>query len=489
MLSSIPSDLVRVRTNIESGLHTLREGLSETDTLSPPTLESFDNVTAQLQDFRRCVDLEIARQNRLRNALLPIHQLPGELFLMILQTCHDFYGYEGWTTDANNLHRLVQVSTFWRDTIFSSPWFWRVLRDTDREEVMEAMLERNPTADLVLRVESGSSYSRRRFIKTMVDHSHRWRAIYFVNSYPGEELLALQNATYANLQDLSLILSRGSNMKKFILSAGQPLRYLELSRVSIPWECPRLHGLKSIRLEYLDADLPSLPQLVAILSSCPELQRIVFRGWEGVPQGLEQDQKNLSDTCIKLPLLSTLVLRFLHPEITTFLLTHVETSTPCCFVVNKVLPTAFTCPRSAFIKLLAPTLRKTLSLAVTHETEKGSLRIESRPAPRRMRESVYWADEFPGFFVELPMKDISAKPEDWVSVFKALDSLKVPIRLELDRKPPVGPEAHLEGPDIFPTECLQILSQLEELTLLRSFGWGPVLRYLGTPEGSEEGTP
>ncbi|KAG8913909.1 hypothetical protein FRC01_004325 [Tulasnella sp. 417] len=84
------------------------------------TIEQLDAQLAEMGDPNHDLHLNIYQIKRERNALVPLHRLPGEIFVSILlRTARHIEPGSG--EEYTRLHTLAQVSTYWFNTIIEFP--------------------------------------------------------------------------------------------------------------------------------------------------------------------------------------------------------------------------------------------------------------------------------------------------------------------------------------------------------------------------------
>ncbi|KAG8894223.1 hypothetical protein FRB99_001406, partial [Tulasnella sp. 403] len=480
--------------SVKASLTSLWANLDSARNLDNDTPDQCDATITALQSLKKQIDLEIIRQSHLRNATLPIHRLPGELFIQILRLSVNFFDQDGWKIKLPDLQRLAQVCTYWCNTILGSPSFWPLLKDDHGERVHNIVLKRNPTAPLILWTEVTSSDRRDTFLEMAVTHSHRWQIVIINGPYTDSLFPHLQKMP-PSMKELFIILSSGTKTQCFDLPEGEPLRHLDLARVSLPWDSPRLTCLHTIFLEFLDANLPSLSQLVTILSSSPSLWRLVLREWTGdAPPDLTEDLYKYKHTIIKLPRLSSLVLQSLPSSLSTFLLTHIDSSDCRSIISNAVNPTQFTSSSSAFSSLVSPVLDRSTSLTLNYDDNDGMLRVESSPHAERCNHFIYWVNDTPGIDITFSMSSGNPGRLEWKSPFEPLGSTSTPISLTLQNhrnRKDDSTDNTRKGDDTIqqiPLEVLGALPHAVSLKMTSGFKMGPILRYLGSPLSDMDGT-
>lgn len=67
---------------------------------------------------------------------------------------------------------------------------------------------------------------------------------------------------------------------RFVLGEGRNLRDVSLIGASLSWGSSRLAGLRSISLQSLKQNIPTIPQVHTILSSSPSLQTLILSDFD-----------------------------------------------------------------------------------------------------------------------------------------------------------------------------------------------------------------
>ncbi|KAG8897544.1 hypothetical protein FRB99_008093 [Tulasnella sp. 403] len=470
---------IPTRQAIERLVDTLWERLQSQESSVEKSDESdvsqFESTIDALDDFKKGVDAEIVRQKRFRNACLPIHRLPAELFLKILQQAVDFVDLIGWK--IGHVHNLAKVSDYWYRTIISTPSFWPLLKDEHGDRIQSIVLKRNPTAPFLVWCTDTTIEAREEFMKRMAENAHRWRGLIVTGPYSEGVFNQLQTPA-PNLKDLSVLVT-SQPTRLLEIPDGGPLRHVDLTRVTLPWDSGRLAKLQSLYVESLDANLPSLAQLVSILDASPHLWRLVLRYWTGeAPAYLWRDAADLADKRIKLPSLHGLIIQSIPKAITHFLISHIDAPATQSVIVDDVVPSHFDGIIPTFSALVASAYATAGKINATYDHRDSILRIISEPMPERSNNWVYWADDLPGVDLHVSMKQ--AEQAQWRCISEFLSSRTVPICLTLKyRNKDNAPE--------LPPEFLGGLPSLKFLDCIDDFNVGPLLRYLGQPSHDADG--
>ncbi|KAG8907837.1 hypothetical protein FRB99_002010 [Tulasnella sp. 403] len=478
----------RTWDDMQPALLDLWEGIDSSATLSGGNIPYFDSTTAPLHVFRKLLDAQIALQQRARNDLLPIHRLPRLVFIYILQLAHNFFDYYGWDLELWQLHRYAQVSTYWRDIILSTSWFWRVVKSQETTAEQELYLRRNTSGGVVLWSCGSRGRHRDEYLRRMQCVSERWEMVYIDGDFSRTVFDCLSHLP-PRVKDLTARLESATNTatktRLLPLPDGAALYHVSLNHVALPWDSTRLRALRSLELWGLDSHFPSLQQLLAILSSSRHLSKLDLYEWavdESLPN-FEEDSKQLVDTRIVLPALDILSITRIHPLLASFLLTHISTPNVRCVLALGFHPNAFSDPSSLF-ELLRSSLRLLQYLNIEYTSDKEyEVVIRSCPELSYTALLAYTSVESPGLYLRCSFND--ATTGDWDNMFAFLAQANVSATLALYGEyldPPPEDEPTTTPPIIpplLPPESLKHLSTLDRININCNFNASAVLRYLG----------
>lgn len=116
-----------------------RSVLRELTILRPSHFDDVEERIRILEFTRNELEQQLAQSRRLRNSLLPLYQLPAELFSEILMHYFD----DKWRRRTEDLAHLAGVSQRWRDFILSSPALWTHVDITTGMEDIQLHLRRS----------------------------------------------------------------------------------------------------------------------------------------------------------------------------------------------------------------------------------------------------------------------------------------------------------------------------------------------------------
>jgi len=253
-------------------------------------------------------------------------------------------------------HIALSTSTLWSFVILTHPSPWSQLSRTiaylsrSRRRSLDLFLDfRDPSWNWQEDQHSFGWKHMENVIRLLSPHVSRWRNLeLFTDTWSPifTFLWYLRNVQSAPmLESISLsrcnvyFASRGEVFRPAalkqpipLLGGGEALKRLQkvvLAGVHVDWSNSGLHDLVELELKYHAIDvMPSLSQFVAILTGCPDLERLSILGWG--PRFETASRKVLEDVpplhvgnlcrTIRLPRLKHFVLGFLDVEYTIELL-------------------------------------------------------------------------------------------------------------------------------------------------------------------------
>ncbi|KIO30411.1 hypothetical protein M407DRAFT_20478 [Tulasnella calospora MUT 4182] len=206
-----------------------------------------------------------------------IHNLPRELLIEIFLSALE---------NPLDVHRLSSVCKYWRGTILNCPYYWQVIDSRQGKRCWPQILRRGKNGPLIaqIRVCKVPWYGTDpipHLIQLITPESRRIHAIdwtvepstpYFQPFFENVSLLHLTKLTVSVWPWVPVPVP-------IHIGDGVPLRQLDLDRVTIPWDTPRLGGLETLSLSNLNGDSPTLPQLRHILLSAPLLRHLSISNW------------------------------------------------------------------------------------------------------------------------------------------------------------------------------------------------------------------
>ncbi|KAG8946025.1 hypothetical protein FRC04_012144 [Tulasnella sp. 424] len=387
------------------------------DSESKPTIEQLEAKLAEMERLQLELSLESYRIKRQRNALVPFHRLPGEIFVAILLKVAK-YNDPGFDQEHKRLHTLAQVSTYWFDTILAFPSFWQQLAQYHPPWFRDMVLKRNPSGlfniDCVLaQGETVSApYSLLSFMKMAAPLSERWKLLAFEGDIT-DEMAELIQSPAPNL-DSMLISNWGhthSGNRMLKLAEGRNIQYLDIDNIAIPWNSTRLRGLRGVQIQSICGVPPSLAELQAMLAASPQLWWLQLSAWYPFDRGvaLTAEVADIHIQPINLPLLTTIILHRLPLAVTQFLLSSIVAPACQCVIVREV-PQAVVntgIPSKMFADLINGPLKAIGKLRMLCHNDESPLHLLSEPSRSITYNWIHHVDELPGFNIQIPAYDLT----------------------------------------------------------------------------------
>lgn len=247
-------------------------------------------IKSTLDSVRRQLLQKISALRTEHNRMIPLHQLPIEIFVRIITAALEPLKTLGRSrsTYLGRLARLSPVCKHWKDVIEGTPSLWATIDILDPPAIISAAISRSAGHPLnIIAVSSGMlslvAHAQifchparlNEFITTAITVSPRWRSIQlFVPS--SEKASAIMNAPAPLLQNLDLEsrtpIKLGFQNGGVAFQGTDPqLRRVRLRSVAIPWGSNLLRGLQYLSISGLETFSPSCEETLAILRACPGL--------------------------------------------------------------------------------------------------------------------------------------------------------------------------------------------------------------------------
>ncbi|KIO27992.1 hypothetical protein M407DRAFT_6995 [Tulasnella calospora MUT 4182] len=394
-----------------------RLGTGGAGTERKPTMEQLDAQLAEMEHSPHDLLLKSYQIKRERNALVPFHRLPGEIFVAILLKVAK-YNEPGFDQEHQRLHTLAQVSTYWFDTILAFSSFWYQLAQYHPPYFREWVLKRNTSGlfniDCVLaQGETGPVGERLLlFMKMAAPFSERWKLLAFEGDLT-DEMMELLRSPAPNLD--SMLISSwdtiGVASRMLELGEGSNIQYLDIDNITVPWNSSRLQGLRAVQIQHVSGMLPSLAELHAMLATSPELWWLQLSGWSPFDDGvaLASEASGIQIKPIGLPVLTSLILHNLPAAVTEFLLSSIIAPSCQCVIVREV-PSALLNSRAAcntLVDLMNGALKAISRLRMSCRRNGGPLHLLSDPSRGITYNWIHHVDELPGLNVQIPTRGLS----------------------------------------------------------------------------------
>ncbi|KAG8946026.1 hypothetical protein FRC04_012145 [Tulasnella sp. 424] len=381
-----------------------------------PTLEQLEAQLAEMERLQLELSPEAYRIKQRRNALVPFHRLPGEIFVAILLKVAN-YNEPGFDQEHKRLHTLAQVSTYWLDTILAFPSFWQQLAQHHPPWFRDMALKRNPSG--LFNIDCAFAREDRMyapnllsFMKMAAPLSERWKRLAFVGGIT-DEVAELIQSPAPNLDSLLISnwMNTHSGSRRLKLAEGRNIQYLDTDSIAIPWNSTRLRGLRGVQIQSIYGNIPSLAELQAMLVASPQLWWLRLSAWDPLDHGvsLAAEVAEIQIQPINLPLLTTIILGLLPSAVTQFLLSFISAPACQCMIVRKVPPAVVSTgtPSNMFVDLINAPLKAISKLRMVCHHDRSPLHLMSDPPTSLTYNWIHHVDELPGFNVQISTDGLS----------------------------------------------------------------------------------
>ncbi|KAG9013125.1 hypothetical protein FRB94_003565 [Tulasnella sp. JGI-2019a] len=259
------------------------------------------------------------------NAMIPIHQIPVELLIQVIQmAAFDFFTIRHF----ERLFALAQVCKWWSGIVMGSPVLWTKVDDSLCIKSLKRTLQLSEDHPLDVVVggfikPDNNLIQRAERTALVCKYIPRWKSASLWCF--AEALPHLESSHAPTLRGLSLT-GLGS-LRALDLFQGHAPQFsrLSLNGLSLKdWSAAFLCGLRSFRLQHIKEGGPSLQQFFRTLRSCPELKILVIDEVQFSKAASELSEFDVSP--IHLPALQLLSIQ--RSAITTILRTIRTTNCP-----------------------------------------------------------------------------------------------------------------------------------------------------------------
>ncbi|KAG9043975.1 hypothetical protein FS837_008931 [Tulasnella sp. UAMH 9824] len=247
-------------------------------------------IKLTLDSVQRQLLQKISTLRTEHNRMIPLHQLPIEIFIRIISDALAPLRTLGRSrsTCLSRLVRFSPVCKRWKDVIEGTPSFWTIIDILDPPAIISAAISRSESRPLnIIAISSGMMQlvshfhtfchpdKLNQFITTAITVSPRWRSIQLVVP-SSEKASAVMNAPAPIMKSLDLESRRPirvgfSNGGVAFQGTDPQLRRVRLHCVAIPWDSYLLRGLRDLSISGLETFAPSCEETLAILKACPGL--------------------------------------------------------------------------------------------------------------------------------------------------------------------------------------------------------------------------
>ncbi|KAG9043684.1 hypothetical protein FS837_009252 [Tulasnella sp. UAMH 9824] len=384
---------------------------SVTDHGVPETLHGDDATSDALKRIDDLSLQETAELKRRRNYEHSfIYRLPPELITEVLLLAVDWPWWE-----VEKLRALASVSTAWRDTILSCNRFWPVMDVMASEGARAVTMKRNREGpvDIWCWERPSESVVEKFMTDVQMLQPARVRFVLYEYCWSSRSFMDWLRSNTSSIIDIFLgNLGMSNSAAHLDLSPEGPnLRHVDLRRMTLQWQCPRLSNLQTLFLSNLNHNVPSVNQLYTIVSSSPALERLCLLE---VVAPDDQALGSLPSTTppIALIALKTLAFDRVSTAITRGILPLIR-ARACDTVKIRERDLAPSLElQQATIELVTKAITLSRILKLKAEAYGGpNLHICSEPVIAM--EWVYWAHDQPGVDVRLVIPSENVLPKLW----------------------------------------------------------------------------
>lgn len=187
------------------------------------------------------------------NAITPIHQIPEEIFKLILIAT-----VRPDATNARSYLRtrcsLSLVSKLWYRMIEGTPQIWTVVASNAPQQNIIASVDRSKPFPLAIASDGNFSHA---FFDIAVQHADRWATLHYafptMYAFSGVgNLQFLLNLRTPILDDVTILSNKYAYGTVLELGIGRPLRRFHLERGVMEWSSPRLRTLRGLTLNEIE---------------------------------------------------------------------------------------------------------------------------------------------------------------------------------------------------------------------------------------------
>lgn len=250
-------------------------------------LES-DAMEESLQVLSKACWKRIVALRRKRNALIaPVHRLPVETLVTILQASAKTRTEPGWASFnsqqySKNLHTIAQVCEHWSTVVVTTPHLWRHITSSSATKFSKTSLSKSGQLPLTVSVEGRTDDIKRlpAFAALVKPHSHRWESIY-LSFHKTRSFLDFLSTPTPSLTRATLILIPQKGVPPAqpfnpFLTPIPALRDLYIQDLPISWDAVKLSGLTSLYLAGATITVTSPARILTLLRGSPQLRVLCF---------------------------------------------------------------------------------------------------------------------------------------------------------------------------------------------------------------------
>ncbi|KAG9017544.1 hypothetical protein FRB90_000890 [Tulasnella sp. 427] len=264
-----------------------------------------------------------------------IHDLPPELFSLILSQALDLPGSWFYLSYYIRLYVLRRTCKYWTAAIDSTPSLWSYISADLSDDLIARILQNSGTRSLRVSFDDGSAFgplgstSRQKaaaFLDRVAFSAERWELLNYSRSYDAdhEQILTLP------LNNLRTIIITLSGIRAFRHPLHLPsLQHLDIERTSLHWQS--IYGLRSLAVRRTNVG-PTIEELFTVLRGSPDLESLnINSNW---PEKDNAFQRSWSGGPIQLLRLQRLRIFRSSTLAHACLLDHVEIPPTCALSVS-----------------------------------------------------------------------------------------------------------------------------------------------------------
>ncbi|KAG9040839.1 hypothetical protein FS837_013040 [Tulasnella sp. UAMH 9824] len=243
-----------------------------------------------------------------------MEKLPVEILTTILLLSMD-------SRQRHSRRRLSLVCPIWSSIISQHPLFWTEVGLHRTAKEFREVLQRNKAGPLDVswtphHPQKPVGEVAENLMELISSESRRWRSLTlkgYVSDRIQNQLIQVPNPQLININICDLRNASGMVLDFPLNPEGLPLRNVVLGGAALDWDCSRLKGLRSLRVQGLRENQPTLLQLHKIISSSPELEVAILASWNWEFPGSADAPPNLD--AIRLQYLNPLILDSINPNV------------------------------------------------------------------------------------------------------------------------------------------------------------------------------
>ncbi|KAG8899908.1 hypothetical protein FRC00_000678 [Tulasnella sp. 408] len=266
------------------------------------------------EKIEAAVRIKASRARQLRNALLPIQQLPTEVVVRVLRMV--VAPFREQTKYYTVLQQISRVCHRLRRIIHGTPTFWSRIDSSDPPHIVDRALKRSAAHALDVRYGFGISLDI--FVEKLTPHIGRCRKVeveyYMTGLEDLKQFLALPAPRLEQLVLRNTRPIRGFDTLEIFFEQATRLKEVEIRGVPCRWEAATFRGLESLRIS--GAHFHSFNQILRLLYHSTSLVVLELDGGINHASSADIDPTFRQ---INLPLLRNLSISFNHlPRTETF---------------------------------------------------------------------------------------------------------------------------------------------------------------------------